>query len=303
LDAVFGVKKKRGGSEVAEASGGMPAEKRRKVSESEKVTTLVEAVAEEDIPSTGDEVVDAINNLEKDTMHESWYKALQGEFQKPYFKNLKSFLAKEYESQTVFPPTRDVYSWSRLTPLDKVRVVVIGQDPYHDVGQAHGLAFSVLPPTKTPPSLKNIYKQVASDIPGFKIPNHGDLTKVAEQGVLWLNTCLTVRAHKAHSHSKQGWETFTTAVLKAVTTRSITTEEGEVRKGVVFLAWGAPALKICQSIGVSGSKKNLLLKSAHPSPLSAHKGFLGNGHFKAANEWLKKEYDDDGPINWAALNS
>ncbi|KAF9792244.1 uracil-DNA glycosylase [Thelephora terrestris] len=303
LDAVFGVNRKRGAAEVATASGSVPAEKRRKVSESEEVSTVVEPAAEESIPPTGDEVVDFIDNLEKDTMHESWYEALQGEFQKPYFKNLKSFLAKEYKSQTVYPPMKDIYSWSRLTPLDKVRVVVIGQDPYHDAGQAHGLAFSVLPPTKTPPSLRNIYKQVASDISGFKIPNHGDLTQVAEQGVLWLNTCLTVRAHKAHSHSKQGWETFTTAVLKAVTTRSITAEEGETRKGVVFLAWGAPALKICQSIGVSNSKKNLMLKSAHPSPLSARKGFLGNGHFKAANEWLKKEYGDDGLIDWTALNS
>ncbi|KAF9650838.1 uracil-DNA glycosylase [Thelephora ganbajun] len=266
-------------------------------SDSEEVTNVVKIVAEEPLPRTGDGVVDGINSLEKDTMHESWYKALQGEFQKPYFKNLKSFLAKEYKSQTVFPPVKDIYSWSRLTPLDQVRVVVIGQDPYHDVGQAHGLAFSVLPPTKTPPSLRNIYKQVASDIPDFKIPNHGDLTKVAEQGVLWLNTCLTVQAHKAHSHSKQGWEAFTTAVLKAVTTRSITTQEGETRKGVVFLAWGAPALKICHF----GSRS--LLRSAHPSPLSANKGFLGNGHFKAANEWLKKEYGDDGPIDWTALNS
>lgn len=303
LDAVFSVKRKRTAAGVASASTSVPAEKRRKVSQSEEVITPVETASEESIPATGDEVVDSINNLEKETMHDSWHRALQGEFQKQYFKDLKSFLTKEYKSQTVFPPMKDVYSWSRLTPLDKVRVVVIGQDPYHDVGQAHGLSFSVLPPTRTPPSLRNIYKQVASDIPDFKIPNHGDLTKVAEQGVLWLNTCLTVRAHKAHSHSKQGWETFTTAVLKAVMTRSITTEEGETRKGVVFLAWGAPALKICQSIGVSNSKKNLLLKSAHPSPLSASKGFLGNGHFKAANEWLEKEYGNDGQIDWTVLNS
>ncbi|KDQ59586.1 hypothetical protein JAAARDRAFT_175017 [Jaapia argillacea MUCL 33604] len=235
-----------------------------------------------------------LETLEKDTMGETWYTALEKEFSKPYFKKLKTFLQTEHQTQTIFPPLRDVYSWSRLTPLDEVKAVVIGQDPYHDVGQAHGLAFSVLPPTKLPPSLRNIYKQIATDIPSFVIPKTGDLTPLAKEGILWLNTSLTVRAHKANSHANKGWNTFTCEVIRAVTARK--------SKGVVIFAWGLPAQKTCSAIGID-EKKHLVLKSAHPSPLSAHRGFLGNGHFKLANEWLRERYGAAAGINWAALNT
>ncbi|KXN83628.1 Uracil-DNA glycosylase [Leucoagaricus sp. SymC.cos] len=228
-------------------------------------------------------------------MHESWREALKAEFTKPYFRKLKQFLVDENVANAVFPPAEQIYSWSRLTPLDKVKVVILGQDPYHDVGQAHGLSFSVLPPTKPPGSLKNIHKQLCQDIPGFTTPTHGDLSRVAELGVLWLNTSLTVRAHKAGSHSNKGWETFTAEVLRKILAR-------KDHAGVVFMAWGLPAQKTCDAIGVD-QKKHLVLKSAHPSPLSAHKGFLGNEHFKKANEWLEAKYGADSGINWKVLNS
>ncbi|KAF5356238.1 hypothetical protein D9756_004176 [Leucocoprinus leucothites] len=242
------------------------------------------------------EVIQAIlDTLEEETMHASWRQALAAEFTKPYFKKLKQFLLEENTSNTVYPPMEQIYSWSRLTPLDQVKVVILGQDPYHNVGQAHGLSFSVLPPTKPPGSLKNIYKQLSQDISDFKTPNSGDLSHVAELGVLWLNTSLTVRAHKAGSHSKKGWETFTAEILRKVLAR-------EDHPGVVFMAWGLPAQKTCDAIGVD-PKKHLVLKSAHPSPLSAHKGFLGNEHFKKANEWLEAKYGNDGGINWKVLSS
>jgi len=228
-------------------------------------------------------------------MGKSWYEALQPEFKKPYFRALKDFLIAEHKTQTVFPAMDNIYSWSRLTPLEDVKVVVLGQDPYHNIGQAHGLSFSVLPPTKLPGSLKNIYKQISTDVPSFRPPTSGDLTPLAKLGVLWLNASLTVRAHKANSHSKKGWETFTAAVIRAVTSR----ENG---RGVVFFAWGLPAQKTCASLGID-EKKHLVLKSAHPSPLSAHRGFLGNSHFRLANEWLREKYGEGEEINWAALKA
>jgi len=237
-----------------------------------------------------------LDSLEADTMHESWQKALQPEFNKPYFTKLKTFLLAEHASHTVYPTIGNIYSWSRFTPLNEVKVVILGQDPYHDVGQAHGLSFSVLPPTKSPPSLKNIYKQLATDIPGFSIPTSGDLSAVAKQGVLWLNASLTVRAHKAGSHARKGWETFTAEAIRAVLQRK------DTQSGVVFMAWGAHAEKTCDKIGID-EKKHLLLRSAHPSPLSAHKGFLGNGHFQKANEWLAKNYGEDAQINWTVLSA
>ncbi|KAF9234024.1 uracil-DNA glycosylase-like protein [Melanogaster broomeanus] len=221
----------------------------------------------------------------------SWRTALEAEFGKPYFRKLKDFLISEHKSHVVYPSVEDIYSWSRLTPLDSVEAIVLGQDPYHDVGQAHGLSFSVLPPTKLPGSLKNIYKQLSNDIPSFEAPETGDLTPLAKSGVLWLNACLTVRAHNANSHSKKGWESFTDAVVKAVLERG-----GE--RGVVVFAWGLPAQKTCARLGID-EEKHLILKSAHPSPLSAYRGFLGNQHFKKANEWLRKKNRNE--IDWTVL--
>ncbi|KAF8919262.1 uracil-DNA glycosylase-like protein [Mucidula mucida] len=222
-------------------------------------------------------------------MDKSWYNALAKEFDKDYFIKLKKFLVQEHKEHVVYPPLKDVYSWSRLAPLDSVKVVILGQDPYHNVG----LSFSVLPPTKIPGSLRNIYKQMATDVPGFVAPKSGDLSALAQCGVLWLNACLTVRAHKANSHSGKGWEKFTAEVLKVVTSRPES-------NGVVFMAWGLPAQKTCDKIGID--EKNLVLRSPHPSPLSAHRGFLGNGHFRLANEWLAKKYGKDAEIDWCVLN-
>ncbi|OCH89096.1 uracil-DNA glycosylase [Obba rivulosa] len=227
-------------------------------------------------------------------MDKTWYDALHPELEKPYFKKLKEFLVSESKSHTVYPATKDIYSWSRLTPLDKVKVVVIGQDPYHDVGQAHGLAFSVLPPTKPPPSLRNIFKQMATDFPSFTMPKTGDLTPLAQSGVLFLNSALTVRAHKANSHAGKGWEMLTAEALRVVAQR-------EDSPGVVFLAWGLHAQKTCDSLKIDESK-HLVLRSAHPSPLSAHRGFLGNGHFKRANEWIKERYGPEAEIDWTVLS-
>ncbi|KIY48352.1 uracil-DNA glycosylase [Fistulina hepatica ATCC 64428] len=229
-------------------------------------------------------------------MHESWYSVLHSEFEKPYFIKLKEFLVIESKNHTVFPSADNIYSWSRLTPLDSVKVVVLGQDPYHNVGQAHGLSFSVLPPTKLPGSLRNIYKQMASDIPAFVVPTSGDLSPLARQGVLWLNTCFTVRAHQANSHAGKGWETFTTEVLRAILNRA-----GDER-GVVFMAWGQPAQKTCRALHIDEAK-HLILSSAHPSPLSAHRGFIGNRHFHLANEFLARVYGQQDTIDWNAMIS
>lgn len=235
----------------------------------------------------------ALESLEQDTLGESWRKALHVEFSKPYFRKLKDFLISEHKSHLVYPPIRDIYSWSRLTPLESVKAVILGQDPYHNTGQAHGLSFSVLPPTKLPGSLKNIYKQLSIDVPTFSPPSIGDLTPLARAGVLWLNTCLTVRAHTPNSHSKKGWESFTDAVIKAVLDR-------EGGRGVVVFAWGLPAQKTCERLGID-EDKHLVLRSAHPSPLSARRGFLGNGHFRKANEWLRETNGSE--IDWTALCS
>ncbi|TFK41289.1 uracil-DNA glycosylase-like protein [Crucibulum laeve] len=242
------------------------------------------------------EIKTAFDLLEQTTMESSWHAALEPEFEKPYFHKLKEFLVSEHSNHTIYPEIPNIYSWSRLTPLHKVKVVIIGQDPYHNVGQAHGLSFSVLPPTKPPGSLKNIYKQLAADFPGFVKPTSGDLSPTAKQGVLWLNTSLTVRAHKAASHANKGWETFTAQALRAVLR-----QENHEHAGVVFMAWGLPAQKTCAKIGIDETK-HLLLKSAHPSPLSAHRGFIGNGHFKAANKWLFEKYGKDAEIDWTVLS-
>uniref|UniRef100_A0A060SX41 Uracil-DNA glycosylase n=1 Tax=Blastobotrys adeninivorans TaxID=409370 RepID=A0A060SX41_BLAAD len=231
--------------------------------------------------------------LEKDTLDESWLAVLYPELTKPYFLNLKRKLKQEYESKAViFPPSKDIYSWSRLTPLHKVKIIILGQDPYHNYNQAHGLAFSVKPPTTPPPSLKNIYKGIQNCYPDFKIPKDGSLIPWATQGVLLLNTCLTVKAHNAFSHANWGWEEFTEKVLEAaIKNRS---------SGVCFLAWGSPAGKRVDKILPPRQKhQHLVLKCVHPSPLSASRGFFTADHFKTANQWLYDRYGPDGVINWA----
>ncbi|KAI9666390.1 MAG: uracil DNA glycosylase [Bathelium mastoideum] len=230
--------------------------------------------------------------LEIDTLHESWLPYLQDELVSKEFISLKKFLAQEVAAgKKVFPPSQDVYSWSRHTPLPTVKCVILGQDPYHNVNQAHGLCFSVRPPTPAPPSLKNIFTCLSNDFPdSFKPPpgKSGLLTPWADRGVLLLNASLTVRAHEANSHQNKGWEKFTQKVVDTV---------ARVRsRGVVFLAWGASAQAKVKSVSAG---KHLVLKTVHPSPLSASKGFMTCGHFKQANTWLKERYgEEDGPINW-----
>ncbi|KAK9473375.1 uracil-DNA glycosylase-like protein [Dipodascopsis tothii] len=227
--------------------------------------------------------------LEIETMDESWLGALAGELTKPYFLGLKRFLAEEQaRNQVIFPPPGDVYSWSRLTPLDAVRVVILGQDPYHNFNQAHGLAFSVLPPTPPPASLRNIFICLKKEYGDFEVPKTGELTAWARQGVLLLNACLTVRAHNANSHAGRGWETFTERVISLVA-------ESQTR-GAVFMAWGTPAGKRVDKIANKG--RHCVLRSVHPSPLSASRGFFDCGHFTKANAWLATTYGPAAEIDW-----
>ncbi|KAJ5875560.1 Uracil-DNA glycosylase [Penicillium subrubescens] len=231
--------------------------------------------------------------LEIDTLDESWLAHLKDEIVTTEFLNLKRFLKKEKEGKVkIFPPEEDVYSWSRHTPLHTVKAVIIGQDPYHNDNQAHGLCFSVRPPTRAPPSLVNIYKGIKKNYPDFVAPpnNGGLLIPWAERGVLMLNTCLTVRAHVANSHSGKGWEKFTQKAIDLV---------ARVRSnGVVFLAWGKPAGTRVAKVNRS---KHCVLQSVHPSPLSAHGGFFDNGHFKKCNDWLAERYGQDGIIDWSLV--
>jgi len=213
----------------------------------------------------------------------SWKESLAEEFSKPYFKELTAFVKKEYHSKKVFPPPKDIFKAFDLCPFDKVKVVILGQDPYHGPGQAHGLCFSVNNKVKMPPSLKNIYKEIASDISG-EIPQHGNLEHWAEQGVFLLNATLTVIAHMAGSHQKKGWETFTDEVIRLISDK---------KEHVVFMLWGAYAQNKEWMIDES---KHLILKAPHPSPLSAHRGFFGSKHFSQANEYLKSKGRET--INW-----
>ncbi|KAI4124680.1 MAG: hypothetical protein LQ338_004680 [Usnochroma carphineum] len=228
--------------------------------------------------------------LEIETLHESWLAQLKDEILTKDFLELKRFLKNEKENgKTIFPPMEEVYSWSRHTPLPTVKAVIIGQDPYHNLNQAHGLCFSVRPPTPAPPSLKNIYTAIAKDYPSFKPPPNkgGLLTPWADRGVLLLNTCLTVRAHQPNSHSGRGWERFTQKVIDTVAKKRT--------RGVVFLAWGKAA---GDRVAKINKEKHCILRSVHPSPYSADKGFFDCGHFKKTNEWLKLRYGDDGEIDW-----
>lgn len=218
---------------------------------------------------------------------EEWLPSIGEEFEKDYYKQLGRFVKWEYQNGTVYPPKEDIFSAFRLTPLSRVKVVILGQDPYHEPGQAHGLCFSVKPGTDIPPSLVNIYKELQNDL-GCTIPNNGYLVKWAEQGVLLLNTVLTVRAHQAFSHKNAGWETFTDAVIEAVNRED---------RPIVFLLWGSPAQKKASMLN---NPKHLILKAPHPSPLSAYRGFFGCGHFSRANEFLRE--NGETPIDWQIDN-
>lgn len=212
-----------------------------------------------------------------------WLPAIDNEFRKPYYKELYSFVKDEYSKCIVYPPSEDIFNAFHLTPLSKVKVLILGQDPYHEPNQAHGLCFSVKPGTQIPPSLVNIYKELNSDL-GLKIPNNGYLTKWAEQGVLLLNTVLTVRAHEANSHQGKGWEVFTDAIINAINAQD---------RPIVYMLWGSPAQR---KIPMLTNPKHLVLKAPHPSPLSAYRGFFGCKHFSQCNEFLVKNGME--PIDW-----
>ncbi|XYH92983.1 uracil-DNA glycosylase [Sorangium sp. So ce1128] len=211
----------------------------------------------------------------KTDLPDSWQGVLAGELDQPYFQRLVSFLEAERKAHRVFPAEEDVFAAFRLTPYESVRVLLLGQDPYHDEGQAHGLCFSVRPGVPPPPSLANMYKEALSDVPDFTIPTHGCLTSWARQGVLLLNTVLTVRAHTPNSHKNQGWETFTDAVIRKVNDRP---------DGVVFVLWGGHAQKKAKLID---ARRHTLIKAAHPSPLSARSGFFGSKPFSSINAALR----------------
>ncbi|MES2107114.1 MAG: uracil-DNA glycosylase [Bacteroidota bacterium] len=215
----------------------------------------------------------------------SWLKVLGGEFDKDYMLKLKLFLKQEKEAgQVVYPKNADIFNAFKHTPFDKVKVVILGQDPYHGPQQAHGLSFSVQKGIAIPRSLDNIYKELTTDIAGFKKPNHGNLESWADQGVLLLNATLTVRAHNAASHQKKGWETFTDEVIKKLS---------EERDGLVFILWGAYAQS---KIPLIDQGKHHIIKSVHPSPLSVERGFWGSKPFSKANDYLIKE--GKTPIDW-----
>lgn len=205
----------------------------------------------------------------------SWKEALRDEFGKEYFKKLTEFVRGEYLNAKVFPPPKYIFHAFELTPFDKVKAVILGQDPYHGIGQAHGLCFSVPENIAMPPSLQNIYKEICSDV-GGAMPKHGNLEHWARQGVLLLNATLTVRAHTAGSHQGKGWEEFTDAVIKTLSDK---------KEHLVFLLWGNYAKKKGELIDWD---KHLILESAHPSPFSAYSGFFGNKHFSQTNTYLKK---------------
>ena len=216
-----------------------------------------------------------------------WLEPLTPEFKKPYYKSLYETVKAEYSKGPVYPPANDIFNAFDFTPLSQVKVVIIGQDPYHEPGQAHGLCFSVKPGVKTPPSLVNIYKELHDDL-GCEIPNNGYLEKWARQGVLMLNNVLTVRAHQAASHAGIGWEQFTDAAIDILNKQD---------RPIVFLLWGSPAAKKCAKLN---NPNHLILKAPHPSPLSAYRGFFGCKHFSQTNEFLKSKGLE--PIDWQIEN-
>ena len=216
-------------------------------------------------------------------IEESWKKVLWDEFQQPYFAELKQFLLEEKRKYTVYPPGPMIFNAFNKTPFDKVKVVLIGQDPYHEPGQAHGLCFSVLDGVPHPKSLINIFKELHDDV-GFEIPVNGNLEKWTEQGVFLLNATLTVRAHEAGSHQNHGWERFTDAAISKLSMQ---------REGLVFLLWGNYAK---QKEALIDTSKHYILSTVHPSPLSAHRGFFGCKHFSKTNELLRQMGKSE--INW-----
>lgn len=216
-----------------------------------------------------------------------WLEVLSQEFKKPYYNKLYSFIKEEYDRYTIFPPADDIFNALHLTAFDDIKVVILGQDPYHNFNQAHGLSFSVLPDNPIPPSLYNIYKELKDDL-GCYIPNNGYLEKWAKQGVLLLNTVLTVRAHQANSHQGKGWEEFTDAIIRAVNSQD---------RPIVFMLWGRPSQR--KKIMLN-NPKHLILFAPHPSPLAAHRGFFGSGHFSKANAFLAE--NGMQPIDWQIEN-
>lgn len=213
----------------------------------------------------------------------NWDILLRDEFQKDYYINLRKFLVSEYKAQTIYPDMNNIFNSLKLTDYKDVKVVILGQDPYHEPGQAHGLCFSVKKGVPLPPSLQNIYKEIHAEL-GLPIPPHGELTDWAKRGVLLMNTVLTVRRGQANSHKGMGWEIFTDNVIKLLNARP---------EPIVFLLWGRNARDKAKLIT---NPVHLVLESAHPSPLSAYNGFFGNGHFKKANDFLRKQYGQE--IDW-----
>ncbi len=216
-----------------------------------------------------------------------WLAPLTPEFAKPYYRELYKKVKEEYATHMIFPPSNEVFSAFELTPLADVKVVILGQDPYHNVGQAHGLCFSVKPDVEIPPSLVNIYKELHDDL-GCYIPNNGYLVKWAKQGVLMLNTVLTVRAHQANSHRGIGWEEFTNAAIRVL---------NEQDRPIVFILWGSPAQRKKEMLN---NPKHLVLEAPHPSPLSAYRGFFGSKPFSQTNAFLEK--NGLTPIDWQIEN-
>ncbi len=216
-----------------------------------------------------------------------WMTALEPEFKKPYYSELYRFISEEYRKKQIFPPSEDIFNAFHLTPLKDVKVVILGQDPYHNDGQAHGLCFSVKPSVDIPPSLVNIYKELQDDL-GCYIPNNGYLVKWAKQGVLLLNTVLTVRAHEAFSHRNMGWEEFTDAAIQILDRED---------RPIVFILWGKPAQ---MKKSMLHNNKHLILEAPHPSPLSAFRGFFGSKPFSRTNDFLVK--NGLSPIDWQIEN-
>lgn len=221
--------------------------------------------------------------MKKPEIEENWYAFLKNEFEAPYFADIKAFLIQEKRQYIVYPPSKLIFNAFNLTPFNDVKVVILGQDPYHNVGQAHGLAFSVPDGIQKPPSLQNIFKELNQDL-GINIPTNGNLEKWAKEGVLLLNASLTVRAHNAASHAKIGWQRFTDAAIRTLS---------EQKNNLVFILWGNYAIA---KENLIDHNKHLILKTVHPSPLSASRGFFGCRHFSKTNEYLIK--NGITPIDW-----
>jgi len=282
-------KKEDAGESNSEASPVQSPKKPRKSRQKKKEIENEEGEAQNGEQEEGGAGEDDPDDIVGCLTDEGWKKILAPEFEKSYFKDILKFVAKEKASYRVFPPNKDVFNAFKFTPFDQVKVVVIGQDPYHKFGQAHGLAFSVQKGVTIPPSLRNIYKELERDIPGWKMPNHGCLEAWARQGVLLLNAALTVREAKANSHSRCGWLEFTDAVLRIL---------NEQKKGLIFLLWGTYAQKKGKIVDKS---KHHVLEAPHPSPM-ANKGpsFAGCGHFSQANQLLSQA--GLPPIDWTIPN-